>query len=49
MVTVLKLIVLKIEGGAAEKISERLIDHAGKDVHSHLFKHAVKNEREVCY
>ena len=49
MVTVLKLIVLKIEGGAAERISERLKDHAGKGVHSQLFKHAVKSEREVCY
>ena len=28
-------------------ISERVKDHAGKDVHSHLFKHAVESGHEI--
>ena len=31
----------------ARRISERVKDHTGKDVHSHLFKHAVESGHEV--
>ena len=31
----------------SHRISERVKDHASKDVHLHLFKHAVASEHEV--
>ena len=31
-------------GESARKISERIIDHGGRDKKAHLFKHAVVNE-----
>ena len=34
-------------GETARRISERVKDHTGKDVHSHLFKHAVESGHEV--
>ena len=34
-------------GETARRISERVKDHAGKDVHSHLFKHAVESGHKV--
>ena len=34
-------------GETAWRISERVKDHAGKDVHSHLFKHAVESGHKV--
>ena len=34
-------------GETARRISERVKDHTGKDVHSHLFKHAVESGHKV--
>ena len=34
-------------GETARRISERVKDHTGKDVHWHLFKHAVESGHEV--
>ena len=34
-------------GKTARRISERVKDHTGKDVHSHLFKHAVESGHKV--
>ena len=31
-------------GESARRISERVIDHGGRDKKSHLFRHAVVNE-----
>ena len=34
-------------GETARRISERVKDHRGKDVHSHLFKHTVESGHKV--
>ena len=44
LVNVQNRIVLMNLGESAKRISERIIDHGGRDLKSNLFRHAVVNE-----
>ena len=40
------LVIINYLGESARRISDRIIDHGGRDEKSHLFRHAVVNEHD---